>query len=194
MRKTIKYTAMVAISVGLLAAGYTGATVAQHSTFANPHQRHANINTARVPTEGGQGAFAALAEVVAILEADTNTDWSKVNINRLRDHLVDMNSLTLKASVVVRETKIGAEFTVTGKDITLRAIQSMVPAHSKELDKMPIWNARAKFVPGGASLTVTSSDMSAVKKIKALGFFGLMATGSHHQPHHLGMAVGQMVH
>src|SRR5437868_57409 len=29
------------------------------------------------PIEGGQSAFAAIAEIVALLEADPKTDWSK---------------------------------------------------------------------------------------------------------------------
>lgn len=113
---------------------------------------------------------------------------------RLRDHLVDMNSLTLKATVAVSETADGVEFTVTGDEVTLRAIQSMVPAHAVELNKMSVWNAQTQLLPNGARLTMTSNDQSVVEKINALGFFGLMATGAHHQPHHLGMAKGTMVH
>ena len=45
----------------------------------------------------GQDAFGAIQEIVGILEADPNTDWSKVNISALREHLVDMNEVTLKA-------------------------------------------------------------------------------------------------
>jgi hypothetical protein len=36
------------------------------------------------PTQPGQAAFAAIQEIVAILEADPRTDWSKVNIDALR--------------------------------------------------------------------------------------------------------------
>jgi hypothetical protein len=35
---------------------------------------------AATPVQPGQGAFAAIQEIVEILEADPTTDWSKVNI------------------------------------------------------------------------------------------------------------------
>ena len=58
-------------------------------------QRRDGARGAR-PTEAGQGAFAAIQEIVAILEADPDTDWSKVDIDALRQHLVDMNAVTLR--------------------------------------------------------------------------------------------------
>ena len=74
---------------------------------------------------------------------------------RLRDHLVDMNSLTLKATVAVSETADGVEFTVTGDEVTLRAIQSMVPAHAVELNKMSVWNAQTQLLRGCSEFRVT---------------------------------------
>src|SRR5438270_319404 len=43
------------------------------------------------PTEPGQSAFAAIQEIVQILEGDSRTDWTKVNIEALRQHLIDMS-------------------------------------------------------------------------------------------------------
>ena len=77
---------------------------------------------------------------------------------------------------------------------TLKALQNMVPAHATELDKMGVWRAKGEANEHGATLTIKPQDRSDLQKIKALGFFGLMATGAHHQPHHLGMANGTMVH
>jgi len=54
---------------------------------------------ASVPSEPGQAAFAAIQEIVGILEADPTTDWSKVNIEALRQHLIDMDNVTLRAEV-----------------------------------------------------------------------------------------------
>ena len=56
------------------------------------------------PREPGQVAFAANQEVVAILASDPATDWSKVDIEALRQHLIDMNSVTLRARVIVSTT------------------------------------------------------------------------------------------
>ena len=51
-----------------------------------------------VPTMPGQDAFGTIQEVVQILQADPTTDWSKVNIAALREHLIDMNEVTLHAA------------------------------------------------------------------------------------------------
>ena len=50
-------------------------------------------------TQPGQDAFGAIAEVVRTLEADPGTDWSKVDLERLRQHLIDMNEVVLRAAV-----------------------------------------------------------------------------------------------
>ena len=44
------------------------------------------------PTMPGQDAFGAIQETVSLLEADPATDWSKVNIAALREHLIDMRA------------------------------------------------------------------------------------------------------
>ena len=62
----------------------------------------------------GQDAFGAIQEIVRILEADPKTDWSKVNLEALRQHLIDMNEVTLKADAVAKPIDGGIEVTVTG--------------------------------------------------------------------------------
>ena len=181
--------------VALLAASAAwaqGATThdrAEHSTM------HAGMHTAAsLPNEAGQGAFAAIAEVVLLLQADPETDWSEVDVGALREHLVDMNELTLNA--LAREEWIpgGLRIEVTGEGRTLRAIQNMVPAHAAELAKVEGWQVEAAARDGGATLTVTSTDPRQEAQIRGLGFFGLMATGAHHQAHHWATATGQPVH
>ncbi len=67
---------------------------------AMPHDMHQQHHSAGGgPIQPGQGAFGAMAEVVRILEADPATDWSKVDMERLRQHLIDMNEVVLRASV-----------------------------------------------------------------------------------------------
>lgn len=160
----------------------------------NQHQGHEGHQAAKqdLPTEGGQSAFAALAEIVALLEADPTTDWSKVNIAALRQHLVDMNELTLgaEAEQVLESDRI--VFSIRGEGKVLRAIQAMVPAHARELDKMAQWSVSAETTPDGAMLSVRPHASRDLDKVRALGFFGLMATGAHHQSHHLAMATGTL--
>jgi hypothetical protein len=70
----------------------------------------------------------------------------------------------------------------------------MVPAHAAELDAIKGWSASAETTADGARLTVTSSDPAMQARIRGPGFFGLLATGSHHQAHHLAIVRGDAVH
>ncbi|MDZ7600826.1 MAG: hypothetical protein U1A06_05575 [Hoeflea sp.] len=158
------------------------------------HADHAAHGSGAIPSEGGQSAFAAIAEIVALLEADPATDWSKVDIAVLRDHLVDMNSLMLETTATAVVEGDTVRFHVEGQGNALRAIHAMVPAHAAELNASGPWILKAETTPSGAILTVTCPTPGELEKVKALGFFGVMAKGSHHQPHHLAMARGLMSH
>ncbi len=145
------------------------------------------------PTMPGQDAFGTIAEVVQILEADPATDWSKVDIAALREHLIDMNEVTLRAVATQRALDDGVEITVTGEGRTGEAIKRMLPAHAHELSQIG-WTAKTEDLPNGVKLVVTSTDAQQVIKLKALGFMGIMVQGTHHQAHHLMMAKGELVH
>ena len=173
------------------AAGFGAANVTQAQHVGGNHAGHSSETS---PQEAGQSAFAATAEIVALLSNDPETDWSQVDIAALRLHLVDMNALFLQADVSASQVTDGWRFQVSGSGQTLRAVQAMVPAHALELDKMAEWSANANKTPNGAELTVTSPSGEVQQKIKGLGFFGLMATGAHHQPHHFAMATGTSMH
>ena len=142
----------------------------------------------------GQDAFGTVQEIIRILDADPNTDWSKVNIETLRQHLIDMNEVTLNAKAVATPADGGARYEVSGEGRTLEAIRRMVLAHSHEIDGMNGWAVRAEPVATGAVLTVTASDPRQAARIRGLGFIGIMAQGSHHQMHHLAMARGEFSH
>jgi hypothetical protein len=162
------------------------------------HQHHMMQGQSGVPTPTmpGQDAFGAIQEIVRMLEADSNTDWSKVNLEALRQHLIDMNEVTLKSEAVAKPVEGGIEVTVTGTGRTVGAIQRMVPAHAHEIEQSHLhgWSAKTESLPDGVVLTVTSSDAQQVQHIRGLGFIGVMASGSHHQAHHLAMAKGGFVH
>ncbi|MEH6724615.1 MAG: hypothetical protein V7703_00560 [Hyphomicrobiales bacterium] len=186
----LKFIGVAAGSALILASAGLALSMDQHQG----HEAHGGHEAAELdlPTEGGQSAFAALAEIVALLEADPETDWSTVNIAGLRQHLVDMNELTLGAEATqVLETDQFV-FSIRGEGKALRAIQAMVPAHARELDKMAQWSVSAETTPDGATLIVRPQDRRDLAKVSALGFFGLMATGAHHQSHHFAMAKGTL--
>lgn len=188
MRKLLPSLAVLfAISVASFAGGYAFAQRGDHGE----HSHFGKL----VPKEAGQSGFAAIAEIVQILSDDPDTDWSKVNINGLREHLVDMSALTLGAEVKIEVVDDQVRFIASGEDTkTIKALQNMVPAHSKELDKMPEWSALGTATELGAVLAIEPVEKISLPKIQALGFFGLMTTGAHHQPHHLGMASGKFDH
>ena len=163
-----------------------------HGGMSGHGQMHGRQSSG-TPTMPGQDAFGAIQEVVQALQSDPKTDWSKVNIEALRQHLIDMNEVTLHATATPRAFDNGIEFTVTGEGRTLEAIKRMVPAHVKELLEIG-WNAKTDELSNGVKLTVMASDAQPLTKLRALGFIGIMVQGGHHQPHHLMMAKGQMVH
>jgi hypothetical protein len=142
------------------------------------------------PTLLGQDAFGAVQEIVRILEADPDTDWSKVNLDALREHLIDMNEVTLHADAAVEPVEGGIRVAVTGTGRTLAAIRRMVPAHAREIDGQKNWHSRTESLPDGVMLIVTTDDAKQVAIIRGLRFMGVLASGTHHRMHHLMMAKG----
>ncbi len=157
------------------------------------HQMHHAMGAGA--TQPGQSAFGAMAEVVVKLEADPATDWSKVNMEALRQHLIDMDEVVLRASVKATEVPGGLSMDITGAGRTAQSIRAMVIPHTAELDGMPVWSAKAEAIPDGVRLIVIArdpADAKTVARIRGLGFAGLLVQGGHHGPHHLAMAKGEM--
>ena len=142
--------------------------------------------------EGGQSAFAAIQEITAALMADPATDWNKVNIEGLRQHLIDMDNVILRADVASEKIDGGARFAVTSTDpAVVASIRAMTVAHIATMNGVEGWDMQAEEVEGGAVMTVRGPDMA---RIRGLGFIGLMTVGMHHQAHHLALASGQNPH
>ena len=146
---------------------------------------------AAIPTQPGQGAFAALAEIVAMLRADPASDWNRVNIDALRAHLVDMDMLVTRAAVTSTEIEGGLRMTISRTEDSGAAVNAMVPAHAPVLAAETGWNSTVTDSDSGDSLIWAVTSPSDAPIIRALGFFGLMATGAHHPAHHLALATGK---
>jgi hypothetical protein len=199
--------ATIALSLGLGAFLIAPPLLAQSppATPAPGHQmdhqmrgrmpgHHMTTPAADAPTQPGQDAFGAIAEVVRLLEADADTDWSSVDLERLRQHLIDMNEVVLRSEVKTSPVPGGLAMDITGAARTEQAIRAMVVPHAVELGQMPEWVATTDPIPGGLRLTVTArtpEDGKTVARIRGLGFAGLLVQGGHHGPHHLAMAKGQ---
>jgi len=182
---------LIAISavVAALASVGAGAALAQSG---HPMDNHPAMSIgATVPKLPGQDAFGAIQEIVEMLDTDPKTDWSKVDLEALRQHLIDMNEVTLKAAVSPKTIDGGLEMSITGDGRTLAAIQRMVPAWAETMNGHKGWNTKAATLPDGELLTVTATDPREVQHIRGLGFIGLLVSGSHHQMHHLMMAKGE---
>lgn len=177
------------LGLALLAAG---APAVHAQTPANGgHGEHA---ASAIPAERGQAAYAAISEVVRLLLADSSTDWSRVSIERLRRHLIDMNEVTMNAAVVQTPVADGVRLVVTGAGATRDAIRRMTRAHASQLAGEPDIRIALEDHPEGTILLVTSrraGDAPVAARIRGLGFAGLMALGDHHGPHHLALAAGR---
>ena len=182
------WRAVVSILVALVAG-----VLVTHIVLAQPSPMHHGSTAGGQPVQPGQQAFAALAEIVRLLDADPGTDWSTVDLERLRRHLIDMDEVVMRATVTQAPVPGGLAMDVTGTGRTEQAILAMVVPHARELDRLPAYTARAEPITGGVRLTVTArraDDARAVARLRGLGFAGLLTEGRHHAPHHLAMARG----
>jgi len=190
-------SAITACGTIALAMGLAGTSARAQSADAMDHASHAAGSSERaIPS--GQAAYATMAAIVAMLEADSTTDWLKVNIEALRQHLIVMNEVTLGARS--RQTSIpgGASMDVTGDGPVAESIRTMLRNHSAMLVKEGPYRTSVDDIPGGVRWVVTAAgpgDARTVAKIRGLGFAGLLTLGDHHTPHHIALARGEpMMH
>ncbi|HEY0929585.1 MAG TPA: hypothetical protein VGE27_06660 [Gemmatimonas sp.] len=184
---SLRRTTRVVLSVALLSAVRTVGAQAHAHTPGMTHP------ATPAPVEAGQSAFAALAEIVKLLESDPRTDWSKVNLERLRLHLADMDMVTLRTRVEATSVPGGAQFVVRGSGEVVGAVKRMTGAHAAMVAASGGPQLQRTELADGVRLVVTArdpNDATAVARIRGLGFIGLMTSGDHHGAHHLALARG----
>ena len=148
-----------------------------------------------VLTEAGTDPFAVIQEAITLLEANPDTDWSMVNIEALRLHLVEMQDMTLNVTVEQEPIKLGFKGVIT--PTTNRALQSMsrvLSVHPSQMKEETGWDMVVTNNNGIFTIAVTTDQLQDVDKIRGLGYIGIMAYGNHHQPHHWAMASGDNPH
>ncbi len=163
----------------------------QHSGNA-VHNHASHSNSRNTPLQHGQATFAALIEIVALLESDPETDWRNVDIDALREHLLDMNRLMLDTTAsksILAETRI--RFEIHGTLAAVPSIHRMTTAHARFISRSRGWSVEPVLNDRGAILTITADHPATVDRLYALGFYGFMSLDSHHQAHHYQMATGQ---
>lgn len=187
----IRYVVAAAIlAVPPAALAQTHSPVMSHGVHAAAIEQP----LAAMPAQPGQSAFAAIQEIVAILDADPNIDWSKVDIDGLRRHLVDMSNVTLHAEATATPAENGVRFLVTGAGPVRESIRRMVSAHAETMSGTDDMTFVAEDHPEGAVMSVTVENPADLPKLKGLGFFGILTLGMHHQSHHFMIAAGHAPH
>lgn len=145
-----------------------------------------------------QAAFATIQDIVKKLKAEPNTDWAKVNIEALRQHLIDMDDVIMRSSVKQSNVTGGVSLDITGSGKVTDAIRRMAAMHAMALGEEGVWIAKSSEISGGVRMIVTPkdpADAKAVAMLRGLGFAGLMTEGDHHAMHHMELARGGgMVH
>src|SRR6516225_4871594 len=92
------WKAGIASIVIIAATAYAAAQMSSHPAMhsqmgsggSGQHNMGMHGGMTGQPILPGQDAFGAIQEIVQILQSDPTTDWSKVNISALRQHLIDM--------------------------------------------------------------------------------------------------------
>lgn len=173
--------------------------VALHGVPLTAGQEHrhpdagASARVAVNAAEAGEAAFAAIKEMLELLDRDPATDWSRVDLDALRGHLVDMHRVLIESRVVKNPLPDGVEMLVTGEGDAIKAIQTMVGNHAGLVTDTEGLVVRTTPTATGVRLQITARDGESrtVQRIRALGFAGFMALGDHHRVHHEMIARGR---
>ncbi len=161
---------------------------------AQTHSQHPMSQDAKLPTMPGQDIFGAIAEIALILRNDPQTDWSTVDLEALRLHLLDMEAVATGPTTGSEAVEGGIAITLLRTEGSGDAASRMVQAHSPVLEAETGWSSAVEITEDRTVWRVTSPRPEAAQEIRALSFIGLLATGAHHQEHHLAMARGMTAH
>ncbi len=165
---------------------------------AMDHSQHASAPAAAQATVPSQAAFATIQEIVKRLKADPTTDWSKVNLEALRQHLIDMDNVVMRSAVKQTNVAGGVSLDITGTGDVAAAIKRMGGMHSAALTGEGDYAAESTEIANGVRLVVkakNANDAAAVARVRGLGFAGLLTEGDHHPAHHWAVAKGEpMMH
>jgi hypothetical protein len=166
----------------------------EHSSMIN--HKHKADSSEKILTEAGNDAFGTIQEVIRRLNSDPNTDWTKVNLEALRLHLMDMNDMTLNVEVISQKPiHNGLEVIIRPTtDRAALALDKVFKAHLLQFKKDTGWNMKVVKNNGQYTILTTSDNTKDEAKIRGLGYIGLMVYGDHHQRHHWAMATGNNPH
>lgn len=138
----------------------------------------------------GLDALATVQHVTALLLADPTTDWERVSIARLREHLVDLDRLTLEATVEESAVEGGLDVTVSGDERTLEAARRVLPEHAERMAGYRGWNVEVEELGSELVVRLRAQRDDQVAVLRAIGFFGFLSSGVYRPHQLLGIARG----
>lgn len=173
----------------------------KHMMQMNAESQKPVVPAAKIPSstplkEAGNAIFGTIQETIKMLDADPNTNWEKVDIEGLRQHLIDMENFTSGVDVL-SEKKIekGAEIIVRAKsEEAHHSLDRALKAHPSMMESETGWTMGVKQNKERFTLTIETQKPEEVARLRALGYIGVMALGDHHQIHHWMMASGSNPH
>lgn len=187
----------LSVVVAILSATISVYAVIHQNSMTMEHSGTSQRNMATSPlTLPGDDIFGAIQEAVRQLEADPNTDWSKVDLEALRQHLIDMHYFTMGVDVISKKPISG------GTQIEVKpespraetALKHVLQAHPPMLRMEKGWDMKVSRDGENYVIEATSPNPGDAEKIRGLGYIGLLAEGAHHTVHHWMIARGLNPH
>jgi hypothetical protein len=156
----------------------------------------ASTSSATPLKEAGNAIFGTIQETIKMLDADPKTDWEKVDLEGLRQHLIDMENFTSGVDVLSKKNlDKGAEIVIRAKsEAAHHSLERALKAHPSMMESETGWTMGVKQNKEKFTLTIETQKPEEVAKLRALGYIGVMALGDHHQVHHWMMASGSNPH
>lgn len=105
-----------------------------------------------------------------------------------------MDNVMTRSRVTMTAVPGGAKFAIRGDGLVGGSIQRMSASRAGMANGEGGLHVEVVSAPGGADMIVTGDRPEQEERIWALGFYGLLTGGVHHQVHHLMMAKGTMRH
>lgn len=187
-----------ALLIVFLLYGSTVTVQAQSHSHSHHSETNATSSGERqtVLKAPGHSVFGAVQETIRRLEADSTTDWSEVDVEALRQHLIDMEQVAM--NVVVEDEEAiqgGVRLQVRPTNEAARAsLERVLAAHPRMLRRTQDWTMQVKEQGSTYVVRVTTDDPGESDKIRGLGYMGLLAYGMHHQRHHWQLVRGKDPH
>lgn len=140
---------------------------------------------------GAPPVLALLARLLARLEADPTTDWRRVDLEAARQHLADLDRVTLLARVAAEELPGGVALRVSGEDpATVAAIRRLLPERAARLAEARRWRVATAPAEDGLRVEIKSLDPREAGRIRALGLAALLVAGPLDEAYLLEVARG----